>query len=140
MNNYQTDILCTYKLVDDEYDQEELYRIQLLQIFNLEDYDDTLVNAITKELYEKVIENAENKNNKNDFKELLNKAKENNELAFMLAIVCPEGEQDDEYELTLFRLLFKFEYFDLFHKCISEYLRNNGIISLKTKDELLQVL
>ena len=138
MNNYQTDILCTYKLVDDEYDQEELYRIQLLQIFNLEDYDDSLVNAITKELYEKLLKNAENKNN--NFKELLNKAKENNELAFMLAIVCPEGEQDDEYELTLFRLLFKFEYFDLFHKCISEYLRNNGIISFKTKDELLNAL
>ena len=138
MNNYQTDILCTYKLVDDEYEQEELYRIQLLQIFNLEDYDDTLVNVITKELYEKLLKNAENKNN--DFKELLNKAKENNELAFMLAIVCPEGEKDDDYELLLFRLLFKFEYFDLFHKCISEYLRNNGVISLKTKDELLNAL
>ena len=139
MNNYQTDILCTYKQLEDEYDQEELYRIQILQIFNLEDYDDTLVNNITKELYEKIFKNdVELKNN--DFKELLNKAKENNELAFMLAIVCPDGEQDNEYELTLFRLLFKFEYFDLFHKCISEYLRNNGSISFKTKNELLRVL
>lgn len=143
MNKYQTDILCTYKQLEDEYDQEELYRIQFLQIFNLEDYDDTLVNAITKELYEKIFiykNNSENQNQNKYFREILNKAKENNELAFMLAMVCPDGEKDNEYELTLFRLLFKFEYFDLFHKCISEYLRHSGVISLKTKDKLLNAL
>ena len=138
MNKYQTDILCTYKQLEDEYDQEELYRIQFLQIFNLEDYDDTLVNTITKELYEKIIKNDENQNK--DFREILNKAKGNNELAFMLAIICPDGEKDNEYELTLFRLLFKFEYFDLFHKSISEYLRNNGVISFNTKDKILNAL
>ncbi len=135
MNNYQTDILCTYKQMEDDLEQEELYRIQLLQIFNLNEWNDDLVNNITKELYYKITKTDKSE----DFIKILSKAKINNELAFMMAIICPDGEKDEEYELTLFRLLFKYEYFDLTHKCICEHLRNN-FINTKTKEELLAEL
>ena len=48
---YQTDFICTYKLMDEEFSRNQLYRIQLMQAFNLEECDDDIVNKIIKSLY-----------------------------------------------------------------------------------------
>ena len=47
---YQTNFICTYKLMDEEF-TDDLYQIQLLQAFNLEKWDDALINNLCYELY-----------------------------------------------------------------------------------------
>ena len=48
---YQTDFICTYKLMEDEFSRNQLYRIQVVQAFNLEVCDDDIVNKIIKSFF-----------------------------------------------------------------------------------------
>ena len=45
----------------------------------------------------------------------------------MLDILKLSGEENLEENDIIFKLLFKFEYFDLFHRCIVDYLLNHTI-------------
>ena len=47
---YQTDFCCTYYLLKDEKEEgiELLYQLQLLQAFNLNLFDDKVINDMTK--------------------------------------------------------------------------------------------
>jgi hypothetical protein len=56
---YQTDFCCTYYLLKDEKEEgiELLYQLQLLQAFNLDLFDDKIINDMTEELYEKYKDN-----------------------------------------------------------------------------------
>ena len=45
---YQTDFICTYKLMEDEFSRNQMYRTQLVQAFNLEECDEDIINKITK--------------------------------------------------------------------------------------------
>ena len=47
---YQTDFICTYKLMDEEF-TDDLYQIQILQAFNLERWYDNIINNLCFELY-----------------------------------------------------------------------------------------
>ncbi len=47
---YQTDFICTYKRMDEEF-TDDLYQIQILQAFNLEKWDDNIINNLCFELY-----------------------------------------------------------------------------------------
>ena len=53
---YVYDFICTYKL-HDKGDQELMYRIQLLQAFGLEQWDDATVESTINTLYETIKEN-----------------------------------------------------------------------------------
>ena len=48
---YDSEFICTYKEMDTPEEQEELYKIQLLQAFCLEEWDDDVVNNTISELY-----------------------------------------------------------------------------------------
>ena len=50
---YQADFVCTYKLFDDmdDNDREQMYRIQILQAFDLNEWNDDKINKIIEELY-----------------------------------------------------------------------------------------
>jgi hypothetical protein len=117
---YQADFICTYKLMDDEYDQEQLYRIQLLQAFDLKEWDDDKINPTIEELYASFCNN-------NEFKEIFKKARDNKNIMEMLDLLKLSGEENLEENDIIFKLLFKFEYFDLFHRCIVDYLLNHTI-------------
>jgi len=117
---YQADFICTYKLMDDEYDQEQLYRIQLLQAFDLNEWDDDKINPTIEELYALFCD-------KNEFKEIFKKARANVTIMEMLDLLKLSGEENLEENDIIFKLLFKFEYFDLFHRCIVDYLSNHTI-------------
>lgn len=41
---YNTTFKCTYNLLDDDDESELLYKIQFLQAFNLDDWDDNKIN------------------------------------------------------------------------------------------------
>ena len=115
---YQTDFICTYKLMDEEF-TDDLYKIQLLQAFNLEKWDDTIITNRSFELYALLM--------KSDtlFRDIIEKAKKNSDITNIYdSVIDKDGKDDDK---IIFALLFTYDYFDLFHKCICEYFRN-GVI------------
>tara|TARA_R110002073_G_scaffold4953_5_gene31415 strand:+ start:17573 stop:17941 length:369 start_codon:yes stop_codon:yes gene_type:complete len=111
---YQTDFICTYKNIDDS-DQEDLYRIQLLQAFNIDTWDDEEVNNITEGLFNQMATAG-------GMKDIITKCREYPDHAMLVSMM---GSDD----LTVFRLLFKFELFDFMHKCIVEYIKTGRISS-----------
>ena len=124
---YQTDFICTYKLMDEEF-TDDLYKIQLLQAFNLEKWDDTIITNRSFELYALLM--------KSDtlFRDIIEKAKKNSDITNIYdSVIDKDGKDDDK---IIFALLFTYDYFDLFHKCICEYMRN-GKVSLQTLENLL---
>ena len=126
MNQFQTDFRCTYKRMLDPEDQENLYRIQLLQAFNMNTWDDDAINDTVTEIYRKISQDT-------DFKIIFVKAQNNKSLNEMLALFN-EDESIEQNEI-IFTMLFKYEYFDLLHRCISDYLREGQI--KKDKFEML---
>ncbi len=124
---YQTDFICTYKLMDDEF-TDDLYKIQLLQAFNLEKWDDTIITNQSFELYALLM--------KSDtlFRDIIEKAKKNSDIANIYdSVLDKDGKDDDK---IIFALLFTYDYFDLFHKCICDYMRN-GKVSFQTLENLM---
>ena len=111
---YQTDFICTYKNIDDGSEQEDLYRIQLLQAFNIDMWNDKEVNSITEELFKEM-------SSANGMKEIIVKCREHPDHVMLVSMM---GSDD----LTIFRLLFKFELFDLMHRCIVEF-KTTGTIT-----------
>lgn len=118
---YQSDFLCTYKLHSDD-EQEDFYRLQLLQAFGLEKWDDDHIENETAALFKKVSEN-------NDFIEILNHVKNSDNYKMVFTLM---GKDD----YTLFKILFMYELFDLAHKCFCDIL-NDKIIKPENKNMLL---
>ena len=107
MCNLELNHIFTYKLITEDGDDEKglkemLYKIQLLQLFGLNEFDESMMNEKMNILYESikcekfVEELLENNPYKNNFI--------NNEL--------------------LFRTLFSYDYLDLFHKCLHNHFNN----------------
>lgn len=135
---YQTDFICTYKLMDEEF-TDDLYQIQLLQAFNLDKWDDALINNLCYELYILLM--------KPDtiFRDIIEKGKQNRDIKNIYdSIIQDNGDKggdehtkgEEEHDSIIFALLFTYDFFDLFHKCICEYFRN-GVISLKTLENIM---
>jgi len=112
---YQTDFICTYKNIDNGSDQEDLYRIQLLQAFDIDIWDDKEVNNITEGLFNQMATT-------DGMKDIITKCREYPDHAMLVSMM---GSDD----LTIFRLLFKFELFVFMHKCIVEYITTGKISS-----------
>lgn len=129
---YQVDFICTYKWMDNEADQEQLYRIQLLQAFDLNEWDDAVVNASIQRVYALVAETPE-------FKSIFSQARENANIKEMLELFQLSGEKDLDQNDIIFKLLFKFEYFDALHRCLVDFLLTNTL-SLRYATNLLNLL
>jgi len=129
---YQTDFICTYKFMDDANDQEQMYRIQLLQAFDLNEWNDDHINSIIEELYANIA-------NVSEFKEIFNKARANKSVLEMLDLFQLSGEEQLDENDIIFKILFKFEYFDLLHRCIVDYSINKSL-SAKYMTNLLNEL
>lgn len=135
---YQTDFICTYKLMDEEF-TDDLYQIQLLQAFNLDKWDDALINNLCYELYIVLMKPE------TIFRDIIEKGKQNRDIKNIYdSIIQDTGDNgddehtkgEDDHDSIIFALLFTYDYFDLFHKCICEYFRN-GVISLKTLENIM---
>jgi len=126
---YQADFVCTYKLFDDmdDNDREQMYRIQILQAFDLTEWNDDKINKIIEELYFSISSDGV-------FNDIFKKAKTNTHVSEILDIYRAnntEIETDkvaiiDENDI-IFKLLFKYEYFDLTHRCIIDFIINKSI-------------
>ena len=55
---YCADFICTYKLIEKESESEHLYRIQFLQAFQSENWNDDIINDKMKDLYENIKDNT----------------------------------------------------------------------------------
>ena len=121
---YDSIFVCTYKAHDSD-DQEGMYRVQFLQAFGITQWDDDEVSRITKELFDELRSN-------DDIKEVLSKARESEQLQMFLAII---GDDD----ASVFQMLFKFELFDILHRCIHD-VRTTGSINTDNKTALLNNL
>ena len=113
--------------MDDEF-TDDLYQIQILQAFNLEKWDDNVINNQCFELYTLLT--------KSDtiFRDIIERAKKNIDITNIYDSVIDKDDENDDK--IIFTLLFTYDYFDLFHKCICEYFRN-GVISLKTLENIM---
>ena len=122
---YNTKVACSYNTVDvfletdnitaSEMDfvRDALYRQELLDILELEEYDEELMSAAIHDLYEKVKESPE-----------LRKCMVKTAERLMTA--------DEEFGLLV---LFAYDYMYLTHACICEYLET-GKIAKTSMDSL----
>ena len=115
-----TNFSCTYHLIKENYeDSLMLYKIQFLQIFNLEEYNDDLVNKKVYELYEilkdnEIIKNLIEKNNIGITDENDNDDNDDNN----------DNNDNNDNKLIKFMLYFRYDTMYIFHKIISKILEN----------------
>ena len=130
---YQTDFLCTYKMIDNEY-TDYLYRIQLMQAFNMKTWNDNVVNNVCSKLYERLINNE-------IFRDIVEKASNTKDIKEIYEFINSTENIDDnvEKQKIIFSLLFKYEYFDLIHRCIIEQF-NDGGVKENTKNMIMNSL
>jgi hypothetical protein len=115
--NYNSEFLCTYKSMEEEYYKNLCYQIQILQALNISKYDDTIVSNHIEKIYYFL-------KNYYEIDIILLALKEkykNSSISFFI----------DNNNSALFQILFSFDYFDIFHKCLCQYL-----ISKKLKNEI----
>ena len=130
---YQTDFLCTYKMIDNEY-TDYLYRIQLLQAFNMKTWDDNVINSVCCKLYERLIKSE-------IFRDIIEKASKTKDIKEIYEFInsTENIDDNDDKQKIIFSLLFKYEYFDLMHRCIIEHF-NDGCVKENTKNMIMHSL
>ena len=101
---YNTTFLCTYKLHDDEEDQDTLYRHEYLHAFGLKEYDSDAIITVLHDIYEKL--------------------KDNKHFIQIAESHYYFSKENKNHELIL-QFLFSFHTFDLFHKCLVYLLNEN---------------
>lgn len=125
MVSYTADFLCTYHLIDDPDDSDNLFRLQFLQAFNydtnqleqpLEEYFNT-ISLITNELYDLY------KNNEL-IKKLIEKIKISN-----------SNYNNEKDEFIIFQLCFSYSYFYIIHKILVSLINNTN-----NNQEILKII
>ena len=107
--NYNSSFLTTYKLHSDDDDRNLCYQLQLLQALNIASYDSTILTTHI----EKIGYFLQNNMELVDILILLQEKYKDTNIAFII----------DKYNSNaLFQLLFSYEYFDIFHKCLCKYI------------------
>jgi len=110
-------------------EQEKLYCIQLLQAFGLDTWDDTIVNTSLLELYLEMKEDA-------NLEVILLKISNEESLQLLINMASSETHSALDKQMILFNLLFQYNYFDLFHRCIIDF-KINGLIRDFTANAVL---
>ena len=117
MDSLQLDMMCTYKMITEDGDDEiglkqMLYQMQLLQAFDITEYNDDIMNNKIITLYQEIKDTS---------------------FVKILIQQNPHTIHFEEPEL-IFRTLFSYDYFDLFHKCLYYYSKNEPV------DHLIELL
>jgi|TARA_B110000483_G_C18193562_1_gene542027 hypothetical protein len=107
--------VCTYKQHDED-EKDDMYRIQLLQVYNLDRWDDDKINTIMRTIFDKYA-------NSTDMSDIIKKARESDKLSNIKLYI---GDDD----LTIFKGMFQYELFDLIHLCICDLDKSEKISDL----------
>ena len=111
--NYNCEFLCTYKMMDEENYKQLCYQIQILQALNLNKYDNTIITSHIEKIYYFLQNYYEI-----DIILLVLKEKyKNSNISFFI----------ENNNSALFQILFSYDYFDIFHKCLCHYLRDKKL-------------
>lgn len=118
---YQTDFICTYKRMPEERLQEELYSVQLLQAFGMEVWNDTAADLVLDTTIQQI-------QSEPVFRYILTLAKANEHIAGMANLFSvQEYVTPAVYDAIVFRLLFSYDFFDMTHRCVSDWLRESHV-------------
>ena len=104
--NYDTTFLTTYKLHTDDDDRNLCYQLQLLQALKITNYD----SMILATHIDKIGFFLQNNSELEAILLLMKDKYKDTNIAFMIDTNA------------LFQLLFSYDYFDIFHKCLCKYL------------------
>ena len=108
--NYNSELVLTYKLFNNENDCNLCYQIQLLQAFNMLKYDDYILQKNIERIY-KILKNIET------IKEILLIISEKMKVYELFTL-------ENGKNIFLFQLLFSYNYFETFHKCFINYIND----------------
>lgn len=123
--NYDYEFLCTYKLHSDDDDRNLCYQLQLLQALNIASYDSIILTTNI----DKISLFLQNNSELVAILLLLKEKYKDSNIAFMI---------DEHNNSTLFQLLFSYDYFDIFHKCLCKYIndRKKNELTMSYFDDL----
>ena len=114
MINYNYSFICTYKELNQDYYSNLCYQIQLLQVFNMDKYDEYILQKNIESVYIFLRDN-------NYIKEIFKLLQEKLPNLSILNYVSNNLEN-----LLYLQILFSYDYFDIFHKEFIEYNKNKN--------------
>ena len=114
MSSYHADFICTYKLMDNDDDRNDLYQIQFLQAFGLRHFNQDEMSENVLQLYHKL--------------------KDCNEIQEILEEGVKANPQMNMTHAIMFICLFSYHFFDLFHKCLIDYFTTGSILEESKRD------
>jgi hypothetical protein len=144
LSGYNYDLVPTYKMIEDPDDQDSLFRIQFLQAFGINDdeYHPEIVSAVIDDLYERFRENR-------GIREIL----ESHPLYHTQTTPSPSDDNDHDHDHDppassssfhvndnsemIFCMMFSFQLFDLFHRCI-RHAKHGEEIPQNLRDEIIE--
>ena len=166
LSGYQYDIVPTYKMIEDQDDQDTLFRIQFLQAFGItsDEYHPEIVSAVINDLYERykdhtgirgilelhplydsgmVVDSQDTNNNNEDDNDNDN---DNDETTTPLSPLSPSPpphgrrfvSKENNSEM-IFCMMFSFHLFDLFHACL-RHAKHKEEIPKTLRDEIIEYL
>ena len=108
MSSYHADFICTYKLMDNDDDRNDLYQIQFLQAFGLRQFNEDEMSENVLQLYHEL--------------------KDCNEIQEILEEGVKANPQMNMTHAIMFMCLFSYDFFDFFHKCLIDYFTSGSIL------------
>jgi hypothetical protein len=99
MDQVILDFIPTYKLITDNInDSNMLYQLQILQFFNINHYDDSIINNKINNIYLEI--------------------KHNDKIIELIQIIKNKNPNISIDDIIAFKLLFSYDFFNLFIKCL----------------------
>jgi hypothetical protein len=99
MDQVILDFIPTYKLITDNInDSNMLYQLQILQFFNINHYDDSIINNKINNIYLEI--------------------KHNDKIIELIQIIKNKNSNVSIDDIIAFKLLFSYDFFNLFIKCL----------------------
>jgi hypothetical protein len=159
LSGYQYDIVPTYKMIEDQDDQDTLFRIQFLQAFGItsDEYHPEIVSAVINDLYERYKDHTgirgilelhplydsgmvvdSYSGDMNDDNE-----EDNDETPSLSPSPPPPHgrrfvSKENNSEM-IFCMMFSFHLFDLFHACL-RHAKHGEEIPQNLRDEIIEYL
>ena len=127
MSIYNTNIALTYHLIKEDQELSDiLYRSQFLQIFDLNKWEDDIINKTTETIYKKYSIDTK-------FREIFKLIRDEKTMFSQIIIFYGDSCED----IDLFKMLYNYETFYLLHKYICD-LENKKIENNKFINEIIK--
>lgn len=130
--NYNSSFITTYKSFDEPYYSDLCYKIQLLQAFNMIKYDEFMLQQNIQKTYYSLREEEK-------IQKIMSILSQNNKQLEVFKAFSKDFNKEAE-DLFYFQILFSFDYFDIFHKFLCNFLKKENDIRENTEDKNLEEL